>query len=179
MVPPSSLILSSPWRWMGPQATCEGCMAWPCGRHSHPPSPGRVFFTRPSTDCHAIVYPGHASCPGRWRALSEVPFGRSPGRNKLRSQAAGQDMQFYASLERRQPPPPCPLLVCALGEQERPTALMSLLPVRKFRPAKRSRIAPGGQGANRKGISQNYLAGLQKDFERDFFALIGVEQLHI
>ena len=70
-------------------------------------------------------------------------------------------------------------LVCAFGEQERPTALMSLLPVRKFRPAKRSRIAPGGQGANRKGISQNYLAGLQKDFERDFFALIGVEQLHI
>ena len=24
---------------------------------------------------------------GRWRALFEVPFGRSPGRNKLRSQA--------------------------------------------------------------------------------------------
>ena len=101
-------------------------MAWPCGRHSHPPSSGRVFFTRPSTDCHAIVYPGHATCPGRWRALSEVPFGRSPGRNKLRSQAAGQDMQFYASLERRQPPPPCPLLVCGSGEHRRSPALMPL-----------------------------------------------------
>ena len=127
MILPSSLVLFFSMEVVGPQATCEGCMAWPCGRHSHPPSPGRVFFTRPSTDCHAIVYPGHASCPGRWRALSEVPFGRSPGRNKLRSQAAGLAMRFYASLERRQPPPPCPLLVCALGEHRRPTALKPLL----------------------------------------------------
>jgi hypothetical protein len=39
---------------------------------SHPPDPWAVVFTHRPTDCFAIVYPGRALSPGRWRPLLEI-----------------------------------------------------------------------------------------------------------
>ena len=61
------------------------------------------------------------------RRLFEGPFGRSPGRNKLRSQAARGPCGFTHRGSRGDHPPPAYILVCAFGEQRRPTALKPLL----------------------------------------------------
>jgi hypothetical protein len=55
----------------------------------------------------------------RWRALFEVPSGRSPGRNKLRSQV--RTGHAVSPLLKQWLPnqPLLPFLVCALGEQRK------------------------------------------------------------
>jgi hypothetical protein len=60
---PSSLVYRSKEVDRTLTATYEGCSACHCDRHSHPPSPGQSIFTRPPTDCLAIVYPGRALYP--------------------------------------------------------------------------------------------------------------------
>ena len=71
-----------------PHATCDGCTAYGCGRHSHPPNPGRAK-TRP--------FPRW-----RWRdAVFEDPFGRSHGWIKFAEPRSDTALQFYPSLEQQ------------------------------------------------------------------------------
>ena len=89
-----------------------------CGRHSHPPNPGRAK-TRP--------------LPRRRRrdAVFEGPFGRSPDRTKLAEPSSGGAVQFHLSLKQWLHVQPLsllraqgltrlihPIVVCAFGEQE-------------------------------------------------------------
>jgi hypothetical protein len=53
-----------PKRWIGfGLRLARGAARCHSDRHSHPPSPGQSVFTRPPTDCLAIVYPGRALYP--------------------------------------------------------------------------------------------------------------------
>ena len=63
-----------------PHATCDGCTAYGCGRHSHPPNPGQS--TSPTDPPIALQsFTRDAPFPRwRWRdAVFEDPFGRSHG----------------------------------------------------------------------------------------------------
>src|SRR6476469_316066 len=104
--------------------------------------------------------------PRRWRdAMFVGPFGPS-----LRSQATTGPCGYPALEQKATIHFLCPFLVCAFGEQERPTALVAL-------PLVWSSPIAGAEATIH--LSQNNLAGLQEDFERDLFAMVGVNQLHI
>ena len=62
----------------------------------------------------------------RWRdAVFEGPFGRSQDGPSLRSQAATGLCGVSSAGAASSHPLPAPILVCAFGEQERPTALVA------------------------------------------------------
>jgi hypothetical protein len=98
MLPPSSLVFLPHRGGWGHHATCDGCRVLSL-RSFSPANPGRAK-TRP--------FPRR-----RWRALFEGPFGQSPGRNKLRSQAARGPCGFTHRRSRGDHPPSMSSFWCA------------------------------------------------------------------
>ena len=100
-------------------ATCEGAGHCRCGGRSQPAQLRATPF-HPSTQPIALLSfargAGPSRCGRRWRdALFEGPFGRSPGRTKLRSQAATGPCGFTHRRSRRRPSSPSVPLPRAQG----------------------------------------------------------------
>jgi hypothetical protein len=82
-----------------------------CGRYSHPP---------------ALGAPGRALFPGRWRdAVFEGPFRRSPGWTEFAEPSSDRALRLLIAGAEAIIHLQSPLLVCASGEHERPTASTS------------------------------------------------------